>query len=370
MAHTHDNRANSTCSTSLTGRSQRPISGNALGKASGQSFGLEQLEGRRLLFAWSSDEVYLLELVNRARANPMAEAAYLGVDLTEGLTQGQAARLVPQEPLALNEALTIAARLHSQDMADRGFFDHINPDGMNPTDRATAQGYDYSAGENIAAGYFSMDSVHLAWLQSVEHRLNVLSLYEDFDDSFKYTEFGAGTGIPTIEGDPYGVYQTQMFGYQGAMPDIFVLGVVYTDGDSDDFYTPGEGKSGVEVTVLDAGLNIIGSYTTDAAGNYQISVPNGEYTLVFTELSTGEIKAQQVVVNGRNVKVDAEDAEFALMSDGGGDTGGGDTGGGDTGGGNTGGGDTGGGNTGGGDTGGGNTVGGDTGGGNTGGGDT
>jgi uncharacterized protein YkwD len=332
VTHTRDTDAGINGPSKLS-RTTRPLASRA-----GRAFGLEQLEGRRLLFAWSADEVYLLELVNRARSNPMAEAAYLELDLTEGLTTEQAARLVPQEPLALNEALTITARLHSQDMADRGFFNHVNPDGLNPTDRAVAQGYSYSAGENIAAGYFEVDLVHRAWLQSVEHRLNVLSLYEDFDDSFKYTEFGAGAGIPTVEGDPYGIYHTQMFGYQGEIPDIFVLGVVYTDGDSDDFYTPGEGKSGVEVTVLDAGLNIIGTYTTDAAGNYQIAVPNGEYTLVFTELSTGEIKAQQVVVNGRNTKIDAEDSEFALMTDdggcdgscgGGGGGGGGDTGGGD-----------------------------------------
>ncbi len=332
---------------------------------------MEELEGRRLLFAWSADEVYLLELVNRARANPVAEGVRLGIDLTEGLTSGQSARLVAQEPLALNEHLTVAARLHSQDMADRGFFDHVNPDGLDPTDRALAQGYSYSAGENIAAGYFTMDAVHTAWLQSLHHRLNVLSLYEDFDDSFKYTEFGSGTGIPTLEGDPYGVYQTEMFGYQGLAADVYVLGVVYTDADVNSFYGVGEGKAGVRVDVLDGSMAVVGTYTTDAAGNYQIAAPAGTYTLLFTEISSGDVKSVPLTIATQNVKVDARDSEFAPPADtGGGGGGGGGTGGGDTGGGGTGGGGAGGGGTGGGDTGGGGTGGGDTGGGGTGGGGT
>ncbi|GMV27406.1 MAG: hypothetical protein AMXMBFR58_34370 [Phycisphaerae bacterium] len=320
-----------------------------------QQCGLEQLEARRLLFAWSADEVYLLELVNRARANPAAESARLGIDLTEGLTPGQLARLGPQEPLALNEALTVAARLHSQDMADRGFFDHINLDGLNPTDRAIAQGYSYSAGENIAAGYFTIDSLHAAWLESLEHRLNILSLHDDFDDGFKYTEFGAGAGIPTVEGDPYGIYHTQMFGYQGLSTDLFVLGVVYDDADSDSFYTPGEGLSDIRVDVLDSGNAVVGTYFTDAAGNYQIVVLPGTYTLLFTDFETGEIKSVALTVASQNVKVDARSSEFAPPPEdpGGGDgTGGDGTGGDGSGGGGTGGDGSGGGGTGGDGTGG------------------
>ncbi|HYE02508.1 MAG TPA: hypothetical protein VD963_04660, partial [Phycisphaerales bacterium] len=97
--------------------------------------GLDPLEPRTLMtFSWSADEVYLAELVNRARANPAAEAARLGLDLTLDLTPAELARLVPQEPLALNQYLTLAARAHSLDMAQRDFFDHINPDGLDPTD--------------------------------------------------------------------------------------------------------------------------------------------------------------------------------------------------------------------------------------------
>src|SRR5262249_16086923 len=138
---------------------------------------VEALEPRRLMsFSWTPQEVYLSELVNRARADPIAEGNRLGLDLTAGLTTAEAARLVPPEPLALNPFLTTSARAHSLDMAQRDFFDHVNPDGVNPTQRVQAAGYPGTAGENIAAGYNSVDEVHRAWLASVDHRKNVLSL--------------------------------------------------------------------------------------------------------------------------------------------------------------------------------------------------
>jgi len=44
-----------------------------------------------------------------------------------------------------------AATLHSQDMLNRDYFSHTNPDGLDPADRATNAGYPTtSVGENIA----------------------------------------------------------------------------------------------------------------------------------------------------------------------------------------------------------------------------
>ncbi len=276
---------------------------------------LERLEDRLVLanFAWTAEEVYMLELVNRARANPVAEAARLGVDLTEGLSAGELARLVPSEPLALNDKLTLAARAHSADMAARAFFDHVNPDGKDPTDRATAQGYSYSAGENIAAGYTSIDAAHKAWLISLGHRLNVFSLHETFDDNFKYTEFGFGVFIPPKGSSAeYISYYSQEYGYQGLNPSLYVLGVVYDDRDADSFYTMGEGMGNVRVEVRSklAGEPIVASYTTDVVGNYQIAVEPGEYNLVFVDLATGLTKTQSLTVSNQNIKVDAKSSEL------------------------------------------------------------
>lgn len=80
------------------------------------------------------------------------------------------------EPLALDDRLQMAAESHSQDMAINDFFSHIAPDGTTPWDRIHAQGYFYStAGENIAAGYSSPESVVHAWMNSEGHRANILN---------------------------------------------------------------------------------------------------------------------------------------------------------------------------------------------------
>lgn len=71
--------------------------------------------------------------------------------------------------------LNAASRLHSFDMAARDFFDHTNPDGQDPSDRAAAQGYPGGVGENIAAGYANARSVVVGWMASGGHCANILS---------------------------------------------------------------------------------------------------------------------------------------------------------------------------------------------------
>jgi uncharacterized protein YkwD len=57
-------------------------------------------------------------------------------------------------PLTANSALTSAAAVHSNDMADNNFFSHTGSDGSNPGQRISRAGYSYyTYGENIAAGY-------------------------------------------------------------------------------------------------------------------------------------------------------------------------------------------------------------------------
>ncbi|MGW6025382.1 sigma-70 family RNA polymerase sigma factor [Streptomyces sp. NPDC055099] len=88
-------------------------------------------------------------------------------------------------PLTLNSKLDDAAQGHSDDMAERDFFDHTNPDGKDPGDRVTAAGYKWSTyGENIAAGQRTPAAVMDAWMNSSGHRANILNC------SFK--EIGVG----------------------------------------------------------------------------------------------------------------------------------------------------------------------------------
>ena len=83
-------------------------------------------------------------------------------------------------------AAAAAAQLHSQDMADQGYFDHYSLDGTSPWERMSAQGIRYSsAAENIYSGTAIGFSAYSGWVNSSGHRSNMLG---------SYTYLGVGAG--------------------------------------------------------------------------------------------------------------------------------------------------------------------------------
>lgn len=78
-------------------------------------------------------------------------------------------------PLVVDERLTAAAQLHSEDMLAQDYFDHTSLDGRSPWDRAEAQGYENPGAENIARGQATAEEVVRAWMDSPGHRANILS---------------------------------------------------------------------------------------------------------------------------------------------------------------------------------------------------
>jgi uncharacterized protein YkwD len=82
-------------------------------------------------------------------------------------------------PLLLDERVGQVARAHSQDMVDRQFFAHVNPDGEDPFERVAAEGIVFTAAaENIAFNAGAADPVALAvqgWMNSPGHRANILN---------------------------------------------------------------------------------------------------------------------------------------------------------------------------------------------------
>jgi uncharacterized protein YkwD len=68
------------------------------------------------------------------------------------------------------------ARAHSQDMCDRDFSGHTNPDAQSPFDRIAAAGISTTtAGENVAAGQTSPGGVMSSWMSSPGHAANIMS---------------------------------------------------------------------------------------------------------------------------------------------------------------------------------------------------
>ena len=279
------------------------------------------LESRQLLTAvtMTDHEQLLLELVNRARLNPSAEAARYGIGLNDDLAPGTITT-DPKQPLAPHQSLINAAGLHSQDMIDRSFFSHTNPSGQTPAQRAQAAGYPTSAvGENIArhrsTGPLDEDQLvyeqHEGLFRSEGHRENMLHP--------PYEEAGMGirSGIMVEGGTTYNArLVTEKFGIRGV--NAFITGVVFNDGNADNFYGLGEAiRSGtVTATQTTSGAQ----YTADigVSGGYGMIVPDGTYTVVatFEVGGTPYTGTSNVTVASSNVKVDfrLQDASSAALS--------------------------------------------------------
>jgi len=79
-------------------------------------------------------------------------------------------------PLQWLDPAAAAAFLHSLDMSDRDYFDHVNPEGQGPGTRLGLMGVSWSAyAENIAMGYVDADEVMAGWMASEGHRTNLLN---------------------------------------------------------------------------------------------------------------------------------------------------------------------------------------------------
>ena len=79
-------------------------------------------------------------------------------------------------PLRLDNRLTAAAQKHAKNMSEIFFFDHLSPDGRGVVERVTEEGYPWGViAENIGAGLSSPKSMVKAWMNSQDHRDNLLS---------------------------------------------------------------------------------------------------------------------------------------------------------------------------------------------------
>ncbi|MFG3657896.1 CAP domain-containing protein [Streptomyces sp. NPDC047706] len=103
-------------------------------------------------------------------------------------------------PLAASSALAGLAGDYSEAMAEQGFFDHTDPSGRTPWDRAEAAGISNLAAENIARGQADAAAVMEAWMNSPGHRANILNC--DFRTLGVGVHYGSG-----------GPWWTQNFGY-------------------------------------------------------------------------------------------------------------------------------------------------------------
>jgi uncharacterized protein YkwD len=135
---------------------------------------------------------------------------FLDVDATESRVEehtNDERRAAGAGGVAHDRELAAVARAHSRDMRDRGFVDHVDPDGDGPEDRLRAAGLDCSPGENVyqtprgalaSSERALADHVVRSWLESPGHRETLLR--------DRYTRQGVGVAV-----GEEAVYVTQLF---------------------------------------------------------------------------------------------------------------------------------------------------------------
>lgn len=269
---------------------------------------VEVLESRIVPTAVTGYEQYFLELMNRARQDPVAEAARFGIDLNEGLAAGT---LLPgaRQPLALNDALQAAIEGHLADELAHNYFGHNGSDGSTFDSRINAAGYANwtTIGENLALQYttgsvnveqFINDEYKNLFVDSTEagrgHRVNIVN------GNFK--EVGSAVQTGTYQGNN-AVDTGNDF---GARPgNSFLTGVIYTDTvNANNFYNVGEGLGGISVDVTGTGGATF-HMTANAAGGYQMALPPGSYSVRFSGTGMPLPIDKSFTIGSQNIEVDA-----------------------------------------------------------------
>ncbi len=278
---------------------------------------VDLLESRVLLTAVNiaDEEQLVLELINRARANPQAEATRLGISLNAGLPAGTITA-TPKQPLAPNQQLQNASVGHTVDMLNRDFFAHTNPSGITPGGRATAAGYSWwTIAENIAyIGYFggvdinaNSREAHDLLFQSAGHRENILM------DEVEEIGIGIRSGAFVPAGSN-ATLVTENFGRRNLNP--IITGVVYSDTNNSDFYDIGEAVRSGTITARRVSDGATFSDEIGTSGGYGLTVPAGSYvvTAAFTRNGLPVTMTSNVTVAIDNVKVDF-DATAAVVTE-------------------------------------------------------
>jgi Ca2+-binding RTX toxin-like protein len=292
----------------------------------------------------TNQEQELLELLNRARANPAGEfdaliadagsltgatpeitsaLRYFGVDAAS--FYAQIADDPAVAPLAWNANLSRSSEYHTGVLIATDSQTHQADGEPDLGQRITNAGYTgfRRAGENVYsysydviyghAGFYidwGFDAVDLYSNGAVRsdfaslgdgiqdaygHRVNMLSPYFSEVGMAMVAETDSSTTVgPNLITQNFG----DRWGYKAQ-----VLGVVVQDLDGDRFYDAGEGLGGVLVTATNGSQTY--TTTTWSSGGYQMELPNGTYTMTFSGGALSGSYQTFATMSGQNIKVDA-----------------------------------------------------------------
>lgn len=251
-------------------------------------------------------EQLLLELVNKARSNPAAEAARLKMGLNDNLSEDRKITPTPKQPLPFHSALINASRAHSKWMVDNDIFSHTGQGNTDGGARMKKFGFVFSGnfawGENISGVWepeaFDLvkmtHDTHDGLFRSPTHRPNICGE--------QFAEIGIGLHTGDFQGNSKSMMGTQNFAASSKfLPDPWVLGVVFQDTDKDGTYDAGEGVSGVTVTLADGSWDAV----TSSSGGYALPCGgSGSLDVTFSGGPLSQAVVRTINRQGKNIKVD------------------------------------------------------------------
>lgn len=306
-------------------------------------------------------EQYMLQLINRARANGGAEMDRLGPEtsVNEGppTVNGNPWTIYNSvQPLAWNGQLTAAAQSHATNLQAVDWNFNRTTYGANPhtpnssfpggatvpIGRIGAAGYAYSDSgvrvSNPSGSYPGPENIYLSvasnsdgWSQAeILAAINAghKSLFEDFTVAGRghrnttmyeiYKEIGIGTATGTDQNASNQtrdtVYLVQNFGKSSVITNAILTGLAYNDLDSNNFFTPArtptsESITGLTVQARQGGITVA-SVAAFETGGYSLPLAAGSYQIFFLTANATEHSAGTVVMGADNVELNVKTPAF------------------------------------------------------------
>ncbi len=281
----------------------------------------------------TKNEQLLLEYINHTRLDPLGSATmYISsyrplasgdADVQSALTyfrvSGSALKsafsaLSATQPLAWNGNLGTAADAHSAKMIAADEQSHQLSGEASLGSRIRSTGYVYGGlGENIYAYADSMLHAHAGFMvdwgfgangmqDGAGHRSNIMNS--------GHREVGLGVIQETNAATDVGPWVvTEDFGVRFNSPEVFLLGVSYADHDDNQFYTPGEGRSGMTINASGA------TGQSTSSGGYVVEMGAGTKTITFSGGKlTSSLSVSASLSAGSNAKIDVCDQSTLLTS--------------------------------------------------------
>lgn len=237
-------------------------------------------------------EVQVLSMINQARSDPSSLTSYLGNESSIIEVLGNDLDLLSQSPPLMDNFF-----LHqsAQSYADYlNFEDTADTLDSDPLIRAKDMGYLGSdITETLATQTRSANETSSAIAVAVFSRLaeNELQAAPQKGGIFSSDANEAGMGISFVLDSEETQVVTSVLDI-GIAPlndtgEINIYGVVYSDADQNNFYTPGEGQGSAVITITQiSDMVITNEIITDSAGHFTALVHANESYQI--EVSTGE----------------------------------------------------------------------------------